>query len=93
MIGLKKKVIAAIIDLVEEIYTLEQEKIAEKFMGLVDSLDKFITAMAEKGYSVDLTEDLSSIHYAYSNKDYVQLADLLLYELKPQFDELQLDSI
>lgn len=82
-------VTAAIDDLVEEIYTLEQTELNQKFIQVIDTMDKFIKGMEIQGYTVDLTRELSLMQDIYLRKDYVQLADFLLYDLKKQFQEAE----
>lgn len=85
---MQKKVIMAIDELVKEIYTLEQADLNQKFLNMIDSMDEFIQRMGEQGYLVDLTVELNSIQNAFMKKDFVQLSDYLLYQLKPQFEGL-----
>lgn len=82
-------VVTAIDELVEEIYTLEQTKLNQKFIQIIDEIDDFVKKMEISGYMVDLTKELQSMQDIYLKKDYVQLADFLLYDLKKQFQEAE----
>lgn len=85
---MNKPVILAIDELVNEIYSPDQAYLIEKFTALVDQLIQFIDEMQKMDYLVDLTKELNILQSAFEKKDYVALADELLYDLKPQFEEL-----
>jgi hypothetical protein len=89
---MQSTVIEAIDHLVMEIYTLEQKELPQRFLDVIDAMGNFIQEMQEKGYSVDLLEELNLIQDAYQRKDYVELADVLLYEIKPAFQALEISG-
>ena len=82
-------VVKAIDTLVDEIYTLEQKELNEKFIDVLDAMDQFIIWMEDKGYIVNMQKELELMQNAYAKKDYAMLADCMLYDIKPQFEELK----
>ena len=86
---MNKSVLEAIEGLVDAIYSPDQEQVDKRFSGLVEELIAFVDAMQKAGYTVDLTKELMAIQSAYERKDYVELADVLLYDMKPEFEGLE----
>ncbi|MDK2807589.1 MAG: hypothetical protein PWP24_322 [Clostridiales bacterium] len=87
---MNERVIKAIDALVAIIYTPDQYRLASAFQELVEALIAFVEELEKMGYTVDLTKELLVIQDAFEKKDYVMLADALLYDLKPQFEDLAL---
>lgn len=83
-------VLEAIDNLVHSIYTVDQTGLMDYFMSLIDEMDIFIKRMADEGYQVDLTQELLRIQEAFTKKDYVMLSDILLDEVKPEFEGITL---
>ena len=77
-----EKLFQVIDDLVEEIYTVEQGKINNKFQTLLNELLIFIENIQIAGYSIDMDEELLKLQKAYEMKDYGIMADILLYDIK-----------
>jgi cobalamin biosynthesis Mg chelatase CobN len=85
------QVIAAMDTLVDEIYTPDQNKIREMYLQLINSIGDFLQWMAEQGYQVDLNEDLGKLQNAMSKKDYIAASDILMFDMKPDFEQLGKD--
>ena len=83
------QVIAAMDTLVDEIYTPDQNKIREMYLQLINSIGDFLQWMAEQGYQVDLNEDLGKLQNAMSKKDYITASDILMFDMKPDFEQLE----
>lgn len=62
-------------NVVEIIYTPDKNNFEQEFMKLLDILD------GEIEDSTEMQKILLDIQEAYMKKDYVQLADILLYKL------------
>lgn len=86
-----KRVIESIDQLVSAIYDIDQVGLQEKYLAFIESIGDFIEKMAEQGYEVNMNEDLSSIANAMEKKDYTEVADVLLYTVKTDFQNLELD--
>lgn len=82
-------VLEQIEELVQEIYTPDQKKINERYLAFVEAIAAFIEEMQIQGYTVDLRADLEKIQNAYIKKDYVLLSDILSYEMKKDFENLE----
>lgn len=76
-------IMEAIDNLVHSIYTVEQTRIVECFMILLDELDRYIKALNEKGILVDIDHPLMMLQDAFLRKDYTMLADILLRQIRP----------
>lgn len=85
------QVIAAMDTLVDEIYTPDQTKVQEEYLQLINSIGDFLQWMAEQGYQVDLNEDLGKLQNAMSKKDYIAASDILMFDMKPDFEQLEKD--
>lgn len=86
-----KKVIESIDQLVSAIYDIDQVGLQEKYLAFIESISNFIEKMAEQGYEVNMNEDLTCIANAMEKKDYTEVADILLYTVKTDFENLELD--
>ena len=80
----------AIEELANIIYSPDQEELDKAFVNVVDAFTKMIEEMASLGYTVDMTEELMMLQKAYMKKDYIELADVLLYDIKPELQEILL---
>lgn len=87
-----EKVLNAIENLVESIYCQECDKVHEMFLQLADAFMVFINEVSAIGYTINIDEEVRALQQAYIKKDYVELADVLLYMVKPQFEALQLEE-
>lgn len=87
-----EKVIGSIDQLVSAIYDIDQVGLQEKYLAFIDAVGKFIEKMATMGYTVDLNEDLMHIADAMGKKDYTEVADILLYTVKKDFQQLDLNE-
>lgn len=83
------QVITAMDTLVDEIYTPDQTKVQEEYLQLINSIGDFLQWMAEQGYQVDLNEDLGKLQNAMSKKDYIAASDILMFDMKPDFEQLE----
>lgn len=81
-------VIEKIDQLVMEIYTSDQKEINTYYLEFIDAIGGFIQDMMEKGYTVDLRQDLERIQKAADAKDYIALSDILKYEVRKDFVNL-----
>lgn len=79
------KVINAIDQLVGDIYSVDQEKVNDFFLELADCLIEFIAYMEKQEYSVNIDQEAALIQEAFEKHDYTELADVLLYKVRPQF--------
>ncbi|MEG1457933.1 MAG: hypothetical protein RSB37_02760 [Acetivibrio sp.] len=82
-------VLKTIEELVTVIYDMEQTTLHTHFQKLIDTLSTFLNDMFQAGYSVLLDEELIRLQECYERQDYVEMADLLLYELKPELEQLK----
>lgn len=74
-----EKLTDAIDALVNEIYTVDQNKIDEKFINFLGVLEG---AIGEGLFSEqDVNPVLTRMQEAYIHKDYIRMSDILLYEL------------
>lgn len=87
---MNKGVLEAIERLITIIYEPDQNGLVEAFSELVEEFMRFIQQMYEIGYTVDINEELLKVQNAFEQKDYIKLADILLYEVKPSFEEVEL---
>lgn len=87
---LNEKPLAAIEEMLNIIYSPDQEGLDHAFVEILDSFTEMIEGMAVKGYSVDMTEELTLLQNAYLKKDYVELADALLYDIKPELEQISM---
>ncbi len=83
-----EKVLESIEEIVDSIYQIGENKIITSYAKLLDTLELFIIRMSERGYQVDMTKELEQINHAMQKKDYILLADILTYEIKPEFEEV-----
>lgn len=81
-------VIKSLDEAVDAIYEIGEDKILTSYTKLLDALENFIVTMSEKGYQVDMTAELMRINEAMQKKDYILLADILSYEIKPEFEAI-----
>lgn len=88
-----EKIIESIDLFVETIYDIDQVGLQEKYRVFIDTIGSFIDKMASMGYEVDLTEDLINISNAMQRKDYTEVADILLYTVKEDFEQLDLGEL
>lgn len=86
-----EKIIESIDQFVNAIYDIDQIGLQEKYLAFIESISDFIGKMAELGYEVNMNEDLSCIANAMEKRDYTELADILLYTVKTDFENLELD--
>lgn len=87
---LNEKPLSVLEDLVNIIYSPDQEGLDNAFVDILDAFTELVEGMAVKGYTVDMTEELMLLQSAYMKKDYVELADVLLYDIKPSIQEISL---
>lgn len=76
---MKEELLKNIDNLVKSIYELSTKEIENGFIQLLDSIEPLVSAEMEIGWNTLLI----NIQEAYVNKNYVELADVLLYKLKP----------
>lgn len=88
-----EKVIESVDQLVSAIYDIDQVGLQEKYLAFIESISDFIEKMAEQGYEVNMNEDLSGIANAMEKKDYTEVADILLYTVKQDFQQLDLSEL
>lgn len=69
----------AVEEMVNEIYTVDQNQIDEKFIAFLGALERAvgIGAFGQR----DVNKVLNKVQEAYVHKDYIRLSDILLYEL------------
>ena len=65
-------------EIVEVIYRLEIKEIEKKIVDLLDGLELHIKENPNKEWD----EVVINLQNAYVKKDYVELADILLYDMK-----------
>ena len=87
---MNEKPLEKIDELINIIYTPDQDGLDQAFLQVLDSFGEMIREMSELGYMVDMTEELVSLQEAYIKKDYIELADSLLYEIKPQLQGISI---
>lgn len=82
-------VLSAIDDLINEIYTIDQNQLDKKFVVFIDKLNGLISELAAIDFQVDISEETLVLQNCYEKRDLVELADYLLYNLKISILELQ----
>ena len=82
---MKEKVIQKIDDIVEIIYSIDKVNLDQAFVELIDCLVAYID-QEQLVNNVELNEILLNLQNSYSKKDLVELADVLLYQLKAFFE-------
>ncbi len=87
-VNMTEKLFQVIDDLVEEIYTIEQGKVNEKFGILLNELLIFIEDMQNAGYTIVMDDELLKLQKSYEMKDYGVMADILLYDIKENLENL-----
>ena len=85
------KVIQCIDNLVDDIYTPDGANISQYYLELIEAIGSFLDGMVQKGYTVDLRDDLEQIQQAITSKDYILLSDVLLYTIRKDFVKLKKD--
>ena len=85
---ISEKILVTIEELINIIYSPDQNGFDRVLLQILDMFDKMIQDMLELGYTVDMTEELLPLQNAYMKKDYVELADILLYDIKPKIQEI-----
>lgn len=83
-----EKVLESIEETVDSIYEIGENGILTSYEKMLDALEMFVVKMSENGYQVDMTKELERINHAMQKKDYILLADILSYEIKPEFEEV-----
>lgn len=86
-----EKVIQSIDKLADDIYTPDKANINQYYLELIEAVGAFLEEMIQRGYTVDLREDLEQIQQAVTIKDYIRLSDILLYTIRKDFVNLQKD--
>lgn len=86
-----EKVIECIDKLVDDIYTPDKANINQYYLELIEAIGSFLEEMVQRGYTVDMREDLEQIQQAVTIKDYIRLSDILLYTIRKDFINLQKD--
>lgn len=84
-----ESILLAVKNLVEEIYTTDQNQLDSYFVLFLDELEKLVIKMEKIDFRVDVSEELTVLQECYKKRDLVELADFLLYELEPNLLELQ----
>ena len=86
---LNEKPLEMIENLVKIIYSPDQIDLDNAFIQVLDSFSEMIMKMEEIGYRVDMTEELELLQAAYVKRDLTELADVLLYDVKPGLLEIK----
>jgi len=87
-----QNILGQIEELVQTIYVPGKQTITEQYIKLLDLFDVFITTMGQLGYQVQLDQELLQLQDAYTKQDYIRLADILLYQIRPEFEELMTEN-
>ena len=85
-----ENVLECIEETIDVIYGTGSGKITDAYGRLLNALETFLIAMSEQGYQVDMTQELNRMNMAMQKKDNILLADILAYEIKPEFENLEL---
>lgn len=85
------KVIESIDKLADDIYTPDKANINQYYLELIEAIGAFLEEMVQRGYTVDLRDDLEQVQQAVTVKDYICLSDILLYTIRKDFVNLQKD--
>ncbi|MDE7422457.1 MAG: hypothetical protein K2N51_01990 [Lachnospiraceae bacterium] len=85
------KVIESIDKLADDIYTPDKANINQYYLELIEAIGAFLEEMVQRGYTVDLRDDLEQVQQAVTVKDYIRLSDILLYTIRKDFVNLQKD--
>ncbi|MDE6312562.1 MAG: hypothetical protein K2M46_02920 [Lachnospiraceae bacterium] len=76
---------------VQIVYTPDQAGLAEAFVEMLDAFAEFIQRMQDAGYSVSMDKSLMELQDSFQQRDYVRLTDCILYDLKPDFESLDVE--
>lgn len=82
---MKEKVVQQIEYIVEVIYSIDKMNLDQAFVELIDRLVAYID-QKQLVNNVELNEILLNLQNSYNKKDLVELADVLLYQLKAFFE-------
>lgn len=85
-----EQAIKAMDKLVQIVYTPDQIGLAGAFLEMIDAFSEFIKDMEKKGYTVSMNESLLELQNAFEVKDYIRMTDCILYDLKPDFENLDI---
>ena len=83
----KEKVIEKIDEIVHAIYTPDQIDIDGKFIQLLEAIEVCANTGLLADKLPDINQVLLKVQSAYVIRDYVTLADILLYEIKEKLGE------
>ena len=62
---LNEKPLSVLKEMVNIIYSPDQEGLDNAFVGILDAFAELIEGMAMQGYTVDMTEELTMLQNAY----------------------------
>lgn len=85
-----EQAIKAMDKVIQIVYTPDQIGLADAFLEMLDAFSEFIEEMGKKGYTVSMNESLLELQNAFESKDYILLTDCILYDLKPDFEHLDI---
>jgi hypothetical protein len=80
---MQQKLFAAIDQYQEDVFEYRPAEMAASFMAMVDALEYWVANIFRPEANTRLNRLLEVMLTAYQNKDYLLVADLAEYELKP----------
>ncbi len=86
---MSNQVYEAIDELIAMIYSSGQTGINDKYIHLLNSLESFLNDKANIGIIINMNSELLELNEAYLKKDYTLLADIVLYKIKIDIDEIE----
>ena len=85
--NMKKKILLDKIEqIIFAIYAPDQVNLDEKFIEFLDAMGNYLNTDSEIAKLGNVNDLLMKVQNAYSVKDYVTLADLLLYDIKEKLE-------
>lgn len=82
-------IINLIDQMISEIYLMKFQKISEQYLQLLDKIEAVLQEFAAAGYQINMVEELTELQQSFQKRDYIDLADCLLYQMKKNCSELK----
>lgn len=68
--------------LVDSIYDVDQIDLDKKFIEFLDSMENYILYIEKENQDFSMNQELLMLQEAYLKRDYIQLSDIILYDIK-----------
>lgn len=77
---MENKIIETIEKMVKDIYLPDQPNLQQDYLACIDTIATSLSNIAD---ACVLNEKLIKLQNSYERKDYIELSDILLYEIQP----------